>query len=158
MQLTQEQKQTVTTWVAEGAKLSEVQQRLADEFGVRLTYMEARFLIDDLQLILAEKEKPKAEEADAAQPGAGGDPLSDGALPADPLAGGKVSISLDKIVRPGALVSGKVTFSDGVNAEWYLDQMGRFGLVPPNPAYRPSPEDMADFKIALEQELARQGL
>lgn len=154
MQLTQEQKETVATWVAAGAKLSEVQQRLSDEFGVRLTYMEARFLIDDLQLVLAEKEKPKEEKTDTPA-----DPLADGALAPEPQAGGgKVSISLDKIVRPGALVSGKVTFSDGVSAEWYLDQMGRFGLVPPSPTYRPSPDDMADFKIALEQELARQGL
>jgi hypothetical protein len=160
MQLTDDQKKSVSGWIAEGAKLSEVQQRLEAEFGIRLTYMEARFLVDDLKLVPKDpvKDVPKAEtpaEGDAAASPDG----ADGELPPAPAPGsGKVSVSLDKIVRPGALVSGKVTFSDGVNAEWYLDQMGRFGLVPPSPGYRPAPEDLTEFRVLLEQELARQGI
>ncbi|HWL53304.1 MAG TPA: hypothetical protein VNQ90_12785 [Chthoniobacteraceae bacterium] len=165
MQLTEEHRQAVAQWVAQGATLAEVQKRLGEEFDVRLTYMEARFLVDDLELKLQEAETKKPEaEADAAGPGAGAAPSGlvdeSGAPIADETAGaaGGVQVSLDKIVRPGALVSGKVTFSDGVQAEWYLDQTGRFGLMPPTPEYRPSPDDMADFKIALERELQRQGL
>jgi len=171
MQLTDEQKKVVADWIANGAKLSEVQQRLADELGIRLTYMEARFLVDDLSLVPQEKpeEKPaqptqateaaqpaasSADQDGALPPGAG----DDGDLPPQPAGTGKVQVSVDKIMRPGALVSGKVTFSDGVNADWYLDQMGRFGLVPPTPGYRPAQEDLAEFRIQLEQELARQGL
>ncbi len=151
MQLTDEQKQQVAQWVAEGATLAEVQQRLAETWNLRLTYMEARFLIDDLEITLPEKEVEK----EATPPEEEEIPDAEAALEA-PAAGG-VDVSLDKVVRPGALVSGKVTFSDGIKAEWYLDQMGRFGLVPPEPGYRPSPEDMADFKIMLERELSKQG-
>ena len=31
-------------------------------------------------------------------------------------------MSVDQITKPGAIVSGKVTFSDGQIADWYLDQ------------------------------------
>jgi len=159
MQLTDEQKRAVSAWITEGAKLSQVQQRLAEEFGIRLTYMEARFLVDDLKLVPQETVQPAPAQAggDAAlpaQPGVAPE-APDAAEPAGP---GQVRLRMDQIMRPGSLVSGSVTFSDGVTAEWYLDQAGRFGLVPPKPGYRPSKEDLADFRILLENELARQGM
>ena len=62
-------------------------------------------------------------------------------LPGDeaslPPGGGKVSVTVDQITKPGAIVSGKVTFSDGQNAEWYLDQAGRLGVVPKQQGYKP---------------------
>lgn len=164
MQLTDEQKQKVASWIAEGAKLSEVQQRIADEFDIRLTYMQARFLADDLAVVPKEKEPPKKEETAATPVGAeegelvGADEDEEFPTEAEGAAAGKVKVSIDQIVRPGALVSGKVTLSDGVTTEWYIDQMGRFGLVPPTPDYKPSPEDLAEFRVVLEQELSRKGL
>ena len=50
----------------EGAKLSEIQNRLASEFGIKLTYMEARFLVDDLKLMPKDPEPPKVVEPPAA--------------------------------------------------------------------------------------------
>lgn len=164
MQLTDVQKKEVAAWIAAGAKLSEVQQRLDAEFGIRLTYMEARFLVDDLALVPKDKELPKKEEPkeDALAPEGDADDLDAGEDTADdfaaPGAGGGVTLSLDKIVQPGSLVSGKVTFSDGVKADWYIDQMGRFGLVPPEKGYRPKQEDLMDFRVQLEKELAKQGM
>ncbi len=155
MQLTDDQKREVASWIEAGAKLSEVQQRLGETFGVRLTYMEARFLVDDLKLVPQDKEEPVKPEETASPEAAA---LLPEEQPAPAAGGGKVSVSLDQIMRPGALVSGKVTFSDGVVAEWYLDQMGRMGFVPPKPDYRPSAEDLTEFKVALERELARQGM
>jgi hypothetical protein len=70
---------------------------------------------------------------------------------------GSVRVVLDKIVRPGALVSGIVTLTDGVTAKWYLDQTGRFGLIPPTPGYQPLQKDLERFQTILEEELARQG-
>ena len=58
---------------------------------------------------------------------------------------------------PGAMVSGHVTFSDGKTADWYIDQTGRFGLVPPEPGYRPSQADLAEFQAILDRELAKIG-
>ncbi|MEI6351561.1 MAG: hypothetical protein WCP06_10715 [Verrucomicrobiota bacterium] len=162
MQLTDEQKQEVSRWIAEGAKLSEVQQRLDEQFGIRLTYMEARFLVDDLKLVPQEKPEPpaKAEPPQAPSSPTGGEPKpgAPDEVAGKTAAGGSVKISMDQIMRPGSLVSGSVVFSDGVKAEWYLDQTGRFGLVPPQPGYRPSQADLAEFRILLEEELSRQGM
>jgi hypothetical protein len=68
-----------------------------------------------------------------------------------------VSVSVDQVARPGAIVSGRVKFSDGKGAGWLIDQMGRPGLVPDEAGYRPSQEDIAEFQTALQEELARLG-
>jgi len=153
MQLTDDQKREVASWIVGGAKLSEVQQRLGEVFGIRLTYMEARFLVDDLKLVPAEKAQPVEKKANPAQPAAAENP--EGAIPTK---GSGVCVELDSIMRPGALVSGKVTFSDGVKADWSLDQAGRFSMLPSQEGYRPSQTDLAEFRKTLERELSRQGL
>lgn len=163
MNLTEQQQQAVSEWVATGAKLSEVQTRLAEEFGVRLTYMEVRFLVDDLKLRLKDPEPAPS----VAAPASANSPLSTTPLSPeaaktfaaeDPLAaGGKVSVTVDRIARPGALASGGVIFSDGMKAEWYLDQTGRLGLVPQQAGYKPAPADIERFQLALEQEMAKLG-
>ena len=159
MQLSEEQKREVARWIAGGAKLSEVQQRLGEEFGIRLTYMEARFLVDDLQLVPQEKAQPAEPKPEAANPAPTAVPGA--IMPAEEGAAapvGGVCVEVDGIMRPGALVSGKVTFSDGVTAEWSIDQMGRLGMLPSKEGYRPSPGDIAEFRKQLERELTRQGL
>ena len=157
MNLTEEQRQRVTAWVLQGAKLSEIQTRLAEEFKIKLTYMEARFLVDDLKLKLKDPDPPKVVEPPVAPKAAA--PAA--ALPGDeaplPPGGGKVSVTVDQITRPGAIVSGKVTFSDGQIAEWYLDQTGRLGVVPKTQGYKPSPADVQEFQLALQQEVAKLG-
>jgi hypothetical protein len=160
MNLTEEQRQRVSVWISEGAKLSEIQNRLASELGVKLTYMEARFLVDDLKLVPKDPEPPKVVE-----PVAGAKPADKAAAPASPLddnlaplpSSGKVSVVVDQITRPGAIVSGKVTFSDSQTADWYLDQSGRLGVVAKQQGYKPSAADLQDFQIALQQELAKLG-
>ena len=161
MNLTEEQRQRVTAWILQGAKLSEVQNRLAAEFGIKLTYMEARFLVDDLKLTPKDPEPPKTVEPPAAEKKLETKPLPaeekfDEEIPA-PAGTSKVSVTVDQITRPGAIVSGKVTFSDGQNADWYLDQTGRLGVVPKQQGYKPSAADVQDFQIALQQEVAKLG-
>ena len=157
MKLDEAQRQKVAAWIAEGAKLSEIQNRLAKEFGLKLTYMEARFLVDDLKLTPHDPEPPKVVEP----PAAAAKPLTTTPVPpveaGVPPLGGKVSVSVDQIARPGAIVSGKVTFSDGQTAEWYLDQSGRLGVVPKQQGYKPSAADVQDFQLALQQEVAKLG-
>jgi hypothetical protein len=160
MNLTDEQRQRVTAWIVQGAKLSEVQNRLAAEFGIKLTYMEARFLVDDLKLTPKDPEPPKVVEPPAAaKPPLTTKPVPTGAadeIPA-PAAGGKVSVTVDQITRPGAVVSGKVNFSDGQIADWYLDQTGRLGVVPKQQGYKPTAADVQEFQLALQQEVAKLG-
>ncbi|MBN8248936.1 MAG: hypothetical protein J0L84_16025 [Verrucomicrobia bacterium] len=148
MQLTAEQQQQVRQWVADGLKLSEVQKRLETEFGLRPTYMDVRFLVDDLRVMPKDPDPPKAPE-----PGAVVSPAS----APEPALGG-VRVTVDAVTRPNAMVSGRVTFSDGQGAAWLVDQYGRPGLVPDVKGYRATQQDMQEFQIALEKELVRLGL
>ncbi len=166
MNLTEDQKAAVAEWVRGGASVSDVQKRLEEEFKQRHTYMDVRFLIDDLDLTLADKPAP-AEPPPPPSPG--GDPRSDGAMDADtaeteliddgsaPGGGGKVSVTIDKITKPGALASGMVTFGDGNKAQWFLDQMGRLALNPSTPGYKPSQTDVMAFQRELQSIIERQG-
>jgi len=161
MNLNEAQRQKVATWVAEGLKLSEIQSRLTSELNVALTYMEVRLLVDDLKLTPKDPEPSKspatipAPAAEAKPPlGPEGQPAAPGAPPTGPS---RVTLTADKVTRPGALVSGQVVFSDGVSAEWYLDQTGRLGVVPKQQGYKPSAADVEQFQMALEGELAKLG-
>ena len=149
MKLDEAQRLAVTQWIADGAKLSEIQNRLAAEFGLKLTYMEARFLVDDLKLTPKDPEPPKV-----VAPSAAAAPLD--ATPPAP-GGGKVAVTVDQITKPGTAISGKVAFSDGQLADWYLDQTGRLGVVPKQAGYKPTAEDVKDFQLALQQEVAKLG-
>jgi transposase len=60
MNLDETQRQTVAKWISEGAKLSEIQKRLL-ELGIKLTYMEVRFLVDDLKLTPKDPEPPQLQ-------------------------------------------------------------------------------------------------
>jgi len=161
MNLNETQRQQVATWVADGLKLSEIQSRLASELGVSLTYMEVRLLVDDLKLTPKDHEPPKTAAAiGAATANAKAtQPLDDPApaAGAPPEAAGNVFVTVAKLARPGTLVSGSVTFSDGITAEWYLDQTGRLGVVPKQQGYKPSAGDVQQFQMALEGELAKLG-
>ena len=160
MKLDDAQKQKVSGWIEEGLKLSEIQDKLNSEFGLRMTYMEVRFLIDDLGVKLKDKApEPPPAPAPTAAPAKPGAPL--GTTPLDEesagLPGTGVSVKVDQVTRPGALVSGNVKFSDGKAADWYLDQMGRLGLAPREQGYKPSQEDLLEFQTELQTELAKLG-
>lgn len=155
MNLTEEQRQQVKAWIGAGAKLAEVQNRLNQDFGIRLTYMETRFLVDDLKLTPKDPDPPKADKT----PEIEAKKTVEEKAPADtaPKAG-KVSVGVDQIARPGAIVSGKVTFSDGQKADWYLDQTGRLGVIPEKQGYKPPAADVQEFQIALQEQLQQMGM
>ena len=161
MKLDEGQRSKVAEWIEQGNKLAEIQNKLASELGVSMTYMDVRFLIDDLKLRPKDPEPPAPAPAPAAPvaPAPAAAPVHDLTPEAEAApGGGKVSTSLDLIAKPGALVSGKVTFSDGQTAEWYLDQTGRLGMVPPTQGYRPPEADVPVFQRQLQDELAKLGM
>lgn len=167
MTLNDEQKQQVATWVGQGIGLAEIQRRLESEFGLRPTFMEVRFLVDDLDLELAdpapaEPVKPAEAETTAPAEDLNVPQPADAELEEDgfgaPPGGGSATVEIDAIQRPGALVSGSVTFSDGETMGWQLDQMGRLGLLPGvTEGYRPSEADIAAFQVELQNALQKQG-
>lgn len=140
--LTPEQIAALKQWAAEGASMSDLQHHLKEDFGHSLTYMDTRFLILDLGIELIEEAKvvPKEEEKAA------------------PVPTGFVTTSMDSLTLPGALVSGKVTFSDGETAVWMLDQTGRPGLDPDTPGYSPTREDIQEFQLQLRDLIQKSGL
>lgn len=149
--LTPEQRTQVARWVAEGATLSQVQERLRTELGLSMTYMDVRFLVDDLDLTLVDKPEPKAEE-----PAAAPEAAPEAPAPA-PATGGKVSVTVDTIAQPGYQVTGQVTFSDGQTAMWAIDMEGRPRMSATTPGYRPSPADIQEFQILLDAEFRKMG-
>ena len=154
MQLDEKQKATVAQWINEGQKLSEIQTRMEKELGLRLTYLEVRMLVDDLKLKPKDPEPPAPAKQPEPEKPTGEQPAgtAEAGIP------GNVKVAVDQIARPGALVSGKVTFSDGKSAEWFLDQTGRLGIVPPEKGYKPSQEDLQAFNIELQNEFQKLGL
>ena len=168
MNLDEAQRQKVVEWIGQGLKLADIQNRLISELHVTMTYMEVRMLVDDLKLIPKDPAPVKPVEsalsASAAPPAAGArSPLAGPGAPM-PKPGqpagvpGKVTLSVDQLTRPGAVVSGKVTFSDGITAAWQIDQTGQLGLIAPQPGYRPPASDVQPFQMALEAELSKLGL
>ena len=151
MELTEEQKATITQWVNDGATLNQIQERLKDELELTITYLETRFLISDLGLELVEEEDETSEEQEASETETPAPESPDFEDPGNEAGTGSVSVTMDTVAIPGAMASGKVTFSDGQTAAWYLDQMGRLGLDPSEEGYRPSEEDV----IAFQQELQK---
>jgi hypothetical protein len=141
--LTQDQKDAITRWAAEGANLSQLQRRLKDEYGISISYMDARFMILDLGIELQEKQKEAEKVPEEKAP---------------PVPTGTVTVTMDHIALPGSLVSGKVTFSDGESGIWMLDQNGRPGLDPDTPGYRPSQQDILEFQTQLRDLIQKSGL
>lgn len=173
MELAAEQKAAVRSWVEDGAGLNEVQRRIKDEFGLSMTYMDVRFLVLDIGAEVKDRQPEKKEEPQPAEMPAR-EPME--AEPVDESAGGlaepmeaeaaapveengtlsaKVSVTLDKIVRAGALASGSVTFSDGVVGGWMLDRMGRLALTKiSQPGYQPTDADLEAFQMELQSKLS----
>jgi hypothetical protein len=148
----EEQKREITRWVADGMGLSELQKKLDSEFGIVMTYMDVRFLVDDLDLSLVDLEEPATnkDEAETAE-----DISAD--LDETKSVGG-VQLEVDTVVPPGAMASGSVVFSDGVSKSWTIDQFGRLGLSGGQEGYKPSDEDLMEFQRQLESSLRNKGI
>lgn len=156
--LSDEQVVRIRSWAEEGAQLPDIQRRLDSELGVKVTYMEVRFLLGDLGI---ELKSPEPEPEPEKEPGE--DSLEDegyfsdeaGADDDEGASPGGVKVSFSELVRPGTAASGRVTFANGKTAEWWVDQYGRLGLNPDDREFRPSETDMLEFQREL-QRVARQ--
>ena len=142
---TQEQITQMREWAKEIRSVGDFQSKLNATFDMHLTYLETRFLMDDLDLQLASETEVQKEEATSSE-------AKD--EPAPENMGNSVQVSVDPVTRPGMVFNGSVTFSDGQKASWSLDQLGRIALKPEQTGYRPSQEDVAAFQEGLQQQLS----
>ena len=193
MTLSPEQRAAVAKWVAAGDSLASIQRKLTEELKLSMTYIEVRFLVDDLGLELkspapAKPIAPPPAAAPAEPPAkkglfgklkdavtGGSDEPAEAELPAEeamldedfpadlppetaaPAGLANIKVEVDRLTRPGTLVSGTVTFSDGVSAKWAMDQYGRLMLEAANKAYKPSQADIQAFQAELGAQLQRMG-
>ena len=157
MEISDAQKAAITQWIQEGRSLADVQRSLREAYEISMTYMDVRFLVDDLDIAVVEEEtgEPEAPEVEPAED-----------VTAEPAeaelveegAHGTVTVDVDAIPRPGSLVNGTVVFSDGVSLGWQLSAAGQLGLIPgDDPEYRPSPEDVQSFQSQLQEVLRKKG-
>ena len=157
MELSDAQKAAVTQWIQEGSSLADVQRSLREDFEISITYMDVRFLVDDLDIAVAEEEPepPELSEVEAVEDATA--ETAEAEL-VDEGSNCAVTVDVDAIMRPGSLVSGTVVFSDGVSLGWQLSAAGQLGLIPgDDPEYRPNPEDVQSFQSQLEEVLRKKG-
>ncbi|MBN2301219.1 MAG: hypothetical protein JXN60_01750 [Lentisphaerae bacterium] len=157
MELNEDQKSAVTKWVEEGLSLAEIQRRLSSDFKMDMTYMDVRFLVLDLGLEV--KDKGDSLASGSNQQNSTTDIFSEEDIheQLDGRAKFGVSVTIDKVIKPGSIVSGGVTFSDGVSARWMLDQIGRLAIDAGRSGYKPSEEDLQSFQDELRNVLQTHG-
>lgn len=145
--VTAEQLEMVRQWAAEGVDLNGIQKSLAGEFGVHMTYMDVRFLLLDygIEIATVAEPAPVKKEAEVTEP------VEE--APAAPVPGGKPVVTLDELMLPGTLISGKVQFASGTKGGWQIDQMGRFAWNALEG--QPTPEELQAFQLELQMILSR---
>ncbi len=139
---TEERNRLIATKLDEGLSLSEVQKLLSNDYAVTMTYLELRLIAADLEVDWKKQDKAVPVKEKEATP------------TAEAEAQPKTKLSISKLVRPGASMSGDVEFASGAKAEWFVDSMGRLGLNPASGSEKPTEDDLMDFQTELQQKLA----
>jgi len=124
----------------EEMSLNEILDTLHNEHDVKLTFLELRMLvaeIEDSQPV--EKEPPKPEEPEEEEEAAPGEAV----------------VEVDQIVQPGAQLSGNASMPSGAKVKWYVDAAGRLGMGLEPGSAQPTEEDIAAFQQALSAKLQR---
>ena len=111
--LTDEQVSQIRAWAEEGDGLPEIQKKLREDFELRVTYLETRFLLEDLKIELKPEPEPEPEPKKAEEVSEDGAPDLGEATNDEAPAAGAVKVTVDQVLRPGAIVSGKADFGGG---------------------------------------------
>ena len=124
----------------EGHSLAEVQKMLEEELGIKMTYLDLRLLVAELQDVDWSKQDAQKEAV-----------TPELVEPEEPKS--RTRITMSRVVRPGAAMSGEVTFASGAEAEWFVDAYGRLGINPKPGSARPTEEDLREFQMELQRQL-----
>lgn len=163
--LSDEQISQIQSWADGGDVLSDIQMKLNAEFEIKTTYLETRFLLEDLKIDLLPTPEPKKEEEDVpeevTEEAASEDAGSDAPVPVPapaPTGDESATVTIDKVLRPGALVSGRVVFNGGEAAAWWLDQMGQLGFEPDTAGFKPTDAQAMAFQKELQVAVQQSGI
>ncbi|MFA7173426.1 MAG: hypothetical protein WC340_08430 [Kiritimatiellia bacterium] len=157
MMILDEQRNSIKTWLTDGDSLADVQRKLKSEYGLTMTYMDVRLLVLEIGAEVQEEPEPEPEPEPAPSPNAEKVAAADAELEEAADAEPRVSLSIDRLIVPGAMVSGDVVFTDGTKAKWLIDNQGRFGIEPEVEGYQPTEMDLRLFQTQLRDELHRKG-
>jgi len=122
-----------------GHSLAEVQKMLADELGINMTYLDLRLLAADLQVDWSKQDAQKAAAVEE--------------VVEPETVAPRTQITVSRVVRPGAAMSGEVKFASGAEAEWFVDAYGRLGITPKPGSSRPTEEDLREFQMELQKKI-----
>jgi len=124
----------------DGMSLNEILDALHKEHEVKLTFLDLRMLVAEIEKSQpVEKAPPKKEK-----------PKEEGEEPATP---GGASIEIDQIMQPGAQISGSASLPSGAKVKWFVDEMGRLGMNLAPGSEQPTESDIQAFRQALAQKL-----
>lgn len=173
---TKERDEFIAAQLNAGVSLSDVQTKLAQEYGVKMTYFELRMLAMGLSVDWEKQDKPKAPATVAATPqeavAAAETAADDDAFDAeakdaetettadeeeepedDEAADGETKIVLDETPHPGAALSGTAVFASGASGKWALSRNGRLGFEPDEGSAEPDENDWQLFQAELQKTL-----
>ena len=182
---TKERDEYIASQLNAGVSLSDVQTKLAEEYGVKMTYFELRMLAMGLAVDWEKQDKPKPAAAPAPVVSAAPQEAAaddDGMAAADDFnaddaedmetepaddgddeepedgdaAEGETKIVLDETPHPGAALSGTAIFASGASGKWALSRNGRLGFEPDEGSAEPDENDWQLFQAELQKTL--QGL
>lgn len=138
-QLSPKQVQSIRDWAQEGLDLNTIQKKLHEDLGIKLTFMDTRFLLQDLDIHIKQPEP-------APQPARSG--TTPEAAPAPSPLLGKIQVSVDEVTPPHALMAGKVLFKSGAQGVWDIDRTGRINWDAT--LGEPTAEDLREFETELQ--------
>ncbi|MBR4900553.1 MAG: hypothetical protein IKZ46_06405 [Victivallales bacterium] len=178
---TKERDEYIASQLNAGVSLSDVQTKLAQEYGVKMTYFELRMLAMGLAVDWEKQDKPKPaatpapvvavapQEATAND----GTVADDNAFDTEPeaedvepeadddeeeeaaddeeAAEGETKIVLDETPHPGAALSGTAVFASGASGKWALSRNGRLGFEPDEGSAEPDENDWQLFQVELQK-------
>ncbi len=136
--LTDDQVSRIREWADAGDGVPEIQKKLREEFDLRVTYLDTRFSSRRPEDRTEADSGARAREKPAPRKRMRRAWKTRSTTPRTvPMEGAGVTLTVDTVLRPGAIISGKADFGGGQTASWWLDQMGRLGLDTPDPSFRP---------------------
>lgn len=177
---TNERDQLIMEKLNEGMSLSDVQQLLDSEYGIKLTYLDLRMISSSMAVEWEKQQKhKKAAQTDISQSAPqpeesvqeeqeeesysseekediAEDTEEDAAVEDEEQAGqGKAIVNLDEVPQPGTSLSGTVVFPSGASGKWILNRMGQLGLSELDEgSSEPTQEDYQAFQAELQGQLA----
>jgi len=147
--------QIIAEKLNEGYSLGEVQKYLAEEYDLNLTYLDLRLIAAELDVDWKQQQDEQTvtenssgsilDETQQTEPGA-----EEGA---QETGGSGTQVSVDKVTRPDAVMSGTVTFASGAQAKWFIDHSHQLSLSPEADSEKPTQDDIVEFQQELQRVL-----